>query len=82
MIFLSFFVWKNEKDMKMRVQDDGISKKEFDFWKERVEKPLRTGRTEKSEWKIDIQSDVFLVCVWVGVREKMLMGFYQYWVSM
>ena len=62
--------------MKMRVQDDGISKKEFDFWKERVEKPLRTGRTEKSEWKIDIQSDVFLVCVWVGVREKMLMGFY------
>ena len=76
MIFLSFFVWQNEKDMKMRVQDDGISKKEFDFWKERVEKPLRTGRTEKSEWKIDIQSDVFLVCVWVGVREKMLMGFY------
>ena len=76
MIFLSFFVRKNEKDMKMRVQDDGISKKEFDFWKERVEKPLRTGRTEKSEWKIDIQSDVFLVCVWVGVREKMLMGFY------
>ena len=66
-IFLSFFVRKNEKDMKMRVQDDGISKNvEF----------LRTGRTEKSEWKIDIQSDVFLVCVWVGVREKMLMGFY------
>ena len=60
----------------MRVKDDWISKKEFDFWKERVEKPLRTGRTEKSEWKTDIQSDVFLVCVWVGVREKMLMGFY------
>ena len=44
MIFLSFFVWKNEKDMKMRVQDDRISKKEFDFWKERVEKPLNASR--------------------------------------
>ena len=30
--------------MKMRVQDDGISKKEFDFWKERVEKPLNASR--------------------------------------
>ena len=76
MIFLSFFVWKNEKDMKMRVQDDGISKKEFDFWKERVEKPPRTWRTEKIDWKFDIhENDVFLRCL-----GALLAGFY--WVSM
>ena len=34
----------------MSVKDDGIWEKDFDFWKERVEKPPRTMQPEKSDF--------------------------------
>ena len=51
-------------------------KKSLIFEKSASKNPYARGEPRKANEKLIFKATFFLVCVWVGVREKMLMGFY------